>query len=172
MPTFPFHTHLKQQIWKIVIRNHLLTPYAEFKSCRLCHLLFHANYVLILFEYLLQIYKATVVLLPPSYMQSRIEVCKHKNNQKRIPPCMKEKTNQEHPIKSSSSDQLGLLEFLQIDFTTGMQDCTNPHTCPAMIFIAKLHFNKNLEDDLSIRVSSTPKPMIINIWLLVLSNYN
>ena len=59
MPTLPIHSHLKATCLEcLVIRNYLLIPYAEFKSFRLPHLVLHANYVLILFEYLLQIYKA------------------------------------------------------------------------------------------------------------------
>lgn len=57
------------------------------------YLLFHANYVLILFEYLLQIYKATVVLLAPGYTQSGIEVYKQIKHIKKINPPWHEKEN-------------------------------------------------------------------------------
>lgn len=57
---------------------------------------------------------------------------------------MKKKTNQEHPMISCSSDQLGLSEFLQVDFTTRIQDRIDPHTYPAMIFIVQSHFYKKV----------------------------
>lgn len=84
---------------------------------------------------------------------------------------MKKKTNQEHPMISCSSDQLGLSEFLQVDFTTRIQDRIDPHTYPAMIFIVQSHFNKKSRGCFSVRASSVPNPPILNIWLLVLSGY-
>lgn len=77
----PFTPIWKHPIWKVaVIRSHVLMPYAEFQSSRPCHLLLHANYVLILFEYLLQIYKASVIVLAPGYTVSGIEVYKQKTH--------------------------------------------------------------------------------------------
>lgn len=114
-------------------QEYLLIPHAEFKSSRLPHLLLYAKYVRILFEYLLQIYKATVVLLPPGYTQSGTEVKKKKK-----PWHEKEnKPRTSYNIISRSFDQLGFLEFFQVDFPKQIQDRTDPHTYPDMIFNCK-----------------------------------
>lgn len=80
-PHAPFTPIRKHRIWKVaVIRSHVLNPCAEFQSSRPSHLLLHANYVLFLFEYLLQIYKASVIILAPGSTESGREVYKQKTH--------------------------------------------------------------------------------------------
>lgn len=77
------HPSENQHVWNVAVsRKYLLIPHAEFKSSTQPHLLLHANYVLILFENLWQIYEATPVLTAPSYTQSGTEVYQNKNNKK------------------------------------------------------------------------------------------
>lgn len=64
-----------------------------------------------------------------------------------------------------------LLEFLQVHFSTQLQNWTShPQHLPCHDITAKSYFNKNLEDGFSVKVSSVLNPPIINIWFLVPSS--
>lgn len=134
MPTLPIHTHLKATYLEcLVIRNICLFL---MQNLNLPDYLICCSMLNMYVSYLNICCKFTKPLL--SFCLLVIHSQEQKLKKKKKPWHEKEnKPRTSYNIISRSFDQLGFLEFFQVDFPKQIQDRTDPHTYPDMIINCK-----------------------------------